>query len=93
MEERLHVVISGRVQGVGFRYATAAQARCLGLSGWVRNLPTGQVEAEFCGPRAQVEAMLAWCGRGPALARVDDVAATRHTPDAAGAPTGFEILG
>jgi acylphosphatase len=70
---QLHVVIEGRVQGVGFRYATCAQAEKLGLKGWVRNLPDSRVEALFEGDIADLETMLAWCQKGPALARVKNV--------------------
>ena len=71
--ERLHVVIDGRVQGVGFRFATQREAMARGLGGWVRNLYDGRVEAEFEGPRGALEAMLAWCRSGPAFARVSSV--------------------
>lgn len=57
--------VSGRVQGVGFRYATLARARSLGLGGWVRNLPDGSVEAVFEGEPKRVESMVEWCRRGP----------------------------
>lgn len=67
------VRISGRVHGVGYRDWARHKAASLGLSGWVRNLPTGEVEAVFGGPAATVEAMLAACRRGPPLARVDAV--------------------
>lgn len=70
---RVHVRIRGRVQGVGYRYATHREAERLGITGWVRNCPDGSVEAEFAGDRATLESMLAWCERGPALARVSDV--------------------
>ena len=70
---RAHVRISGRVQGVGFRYATADEAWRLGLGGWVRNVDSGQVEAVFEGQREQVEAMLGWCAAGPPGAFVRDV--------------------
>lgn len=82
MAERLHVMIAGRVQGVGFRYSTVRQAERLGLTGWVRNCPNGCVEAEFEGPRAELEAMLAWCHHGPSLALVDSVDARWETGDA-----------
>jgi acylphosphatase len=70
----LHVLISGRVQGVGFRYACYAQARRLGLVGWVRNTPEGDVEVwleSSAGER--IEAMLDWLRRGPPYARVDHI--------------------
>ncbi|HPO14614.1 MAG TPA: acylphosphatase [Candidatus Hydrogenedentes bacterium] len=67
---RLHVLIEGWVQGVGFRYSTLAKAESLRLNGWVRNLPDGRVEAEFEGPRDTLETMLAWCRRGPLGASV-----------------------
>ena len=69
----VRVRISGRVQGVGFRAWTERRASALGLSGWVRNLPCGEVEALFCGPPAAVEAMLTACREGPRLARVEDI--------------------
>ncbi|WP_025322656.1 acylphosphatase [Deferrisoma camini] len=68
---RAHVVVSGRVQGVWFRASTRDVARRLGLRGWVRNVPNGDVEAVFEGPRPQVEEAIAWCRRGPPAARVD----------------------
>jgi acylphosphatase len=73
---RAHLVVSGLVQGVAFRAATADEARRLGLRGWVRNLPDGRVEVEAEGERARVEALVRWCARGPPAARVDGVAAT-----------------
>lgn len=68
---RVHLVVSGRVQGVFFRQSTADTARRLGLRGWVRNLPDGRVEAEAEGERAALEALVEWCRRGPPAARVD----------------------
>jgi acylphosphatase len=73
MAERLHVIIAGRVQGVGFRYGAHARAVELGLRGWVRNLPDGRVEGEFEGDHAALADMLSWCERGPRFARVDRV--------------------
>ena len=70
---RVHVWISGRVQGVGFRYSTCEQAERLGLGGWVRNLTDGRVEAVFEGPAAEVAQAVNWCRQGPAGAWVSDV--------------------
>lgn len=71
-----HVWISGTVQGVGYRYSTAIQAKQIGVKGWVRNLPDGRVEALFEGDRAPVEKMIHWCNRGPSAAVVKNVEVT-----------------
>ncbi|MCS7226325.1 MAG: acylphosphatase [Gloeomargarita sp. SKYB31] len=71
----VQVWISGRVQGVGYRFATQQQALRLGISGWVRNLPDGRVQAVFAGPSDAVEKMLAWCQQGPPAAQVTSVVA------------------
>lgn len=71
---RVRVFISGTVQGVGYRYSTLNKARLLGVSGWVRNLPDGRVEAVFEGSKADVEAMVRWCHQGSLTAEVTDVA-------------------
>lgn len=73
MNTRVHVFISGRVQGVFFRSNTKDIAEMLGLTGWVRNLPDGRVEAVFEGEEGNVEKMLQWCRKGPEYARVEDV--------------------
>jgi len=77
---RVHVFVDGRVQGVGFRYSTAHEADRLGVQGWARNLPDGRVEAVYEGARAAVEEMLAWTRRGPASARVDELAIHDEEP-------------
>jgi acylphosphatase len=66
-----HVMIRGRVQGVGYRAWVAGAAREQGLTGWVRNTSDGSVEAVFAGPLEAVERMISDCRRGPPLARVD----------------------
>ncbi len=71
--ERVRVVVGGRVQGVGYRYWVAEEARALGLSGWVCNRSDGRVEAEFQGPRALLDEMLTQCRRGPMFARVTEL--------------------
>jgi acylphosphatase len=78
---RVHLVISGLVQGVGFRLATQREATRLGLAGWVRTLADGRVEAVAEGPEPSVEQLVAWCRRGPAGARVRDVAVDRRPPE------------
>jgi acylphosphatase len=69
----IHVFISGRVQGVAFRYYTVKTAMSLNLRGWVRNLGDGRVEAVFEGGDDPVDAMLAWCKKGPSMAHVTQV--------------------
>jgi len=71
----VHLLISGRVQGVWYRASTRNKAQELGLSGWVRNLPDGRVEAEAHGPRDALEQLVAWCHDGPPAAVVRDVQA------------------
>ncbi len=70
---RAHVFISGRVQGVNFRWNTQRQARRAGLTGWVRNLRDGRVEAVFEGTKPEVEKVVTWCESGPSAARVQNV--------------------
>ncbi|MGH9465330.1 MAG: acylphosphatase [Thermoanaerobaculia bacterium] len=65
-----HVLVSGRVQGVGFRWSARHRARELGLAGWARNLPDGRVELVLEGGEEPVRAMLAWLAQGPPAARV-----------------------
>jgi len=70
---RAHVIISGRVQGVFFRVETKHAADGFGVFGWVKNRRDGTVEALFEGDQDRVDAVLAWCKEGPALARVSAV--------------------
>lgn len=78
---RAHVFVSGRVQGVGFRYHTTFEARKRGVGGWVQNLPDGRVEAVFEGSKEVVETMIHWCHRGPDTAMVTDVAVEYESPE------------
>ena len=70
---RVRAIVRGRVQGVSYRASTVAQARRLGLTGWVQNRPDGGVELEAEGPTDAVAALLAWCEQGPPAARVTGV--------------------
>ena len=74
-----HLWISGIVQGVGYRYTCRRQGQGLGLTGWVRNLPDGRVEAVVQGPQKQVDELIRWCYRGPEEARVSDIQVTFET--------------
>lgn len=69
----LRCYVSGRVQGVGFRYATAEKALALRVNGYVRNLPDRRVEVLACGEERAVTALRNWLWQGPSLARVSDV--------------------
>ncbi len=70
---RARLLISGRVQGVAFRWETLQAARRCQVSGWVRNLPDGRVEAVAEGPCQQVKDLIDWCRQGPPIARVDSL--------------------
>ena len=85
---RRRVLVSGRVQGVGYRVACAREAEAAGLAGGARNLPDGRVEAVFEGPPAQVDALVAWCRRGPRSAVVRNV---RVSDEAVTGRSGFTI--
>jgi len=69
----LHFVITGRVQGVGFRYAMCVEARRLGLAGWVRNRTDGSVEAVAVGDEAPLQLLSQWAHRGPPASAVQRV--------------------
>ncbi|HEY43811.1 MAG TPA: acylphosphatase [Anaerolineae bacterium] len=77
---RAHLWITGLVQGVNFRYYTRAEALRLHLTGWVRNLWDGRVEAVFEGEEESVRKMVEWCHVGPPSARVVDVEIEWETP-------------
>jgi acylphosphatase len=70
---RLRILVHGRVQGVFFRHAAAEEARSLGLRGWVKNLPNGDVEIVAEGPRRELKILAAWAHQGPRLARVTGI--------------------
>ncbi|MGB4779600.1 acylphosphatase [Microbacterium sp.] len=86
--KRVHIVVTGQVQGVGFRYTMQLVAGNAGATGWVRNCPDGSVEAEVEGTDAAVQTVVDWARRGPrggwvAECRVSDV-------DPTGSPA-FEV--
>ncbi|MEZ0329842.1 MAG: acylphosphatase [Dissulfuribacterales bacterium] len=85
----VHLLISGRVQGVFYRASAYDEGRRLGLSGWVRNLPDGRVEALAQGSEKDVNAFVEWCRNGPPLARVTKIDVTEE--DLNQGLTGFEI--
>ncbi len=86
----LHLLIHGRVQGVGYRAFLQAEAQRHGLSGWTRNLRSGEVEAVLAGPAEAVEALIGACRRGPLGSRVDGIVRSEAE---APLPTGpFRVL-
>lgn len=87
---RVHAVVTGTVQGVGFRYATYLEAQRLGLTGFVRNLPDGSVEVEAEGEADVVGQLMAWLEDGPVHARVSGVQVSSREPRG---DTDFEVLG
>lgn len=86
--KRVHVVVRGIVQGVGYRYTLRMIAEESGVTGWVRNLRDGAVEAELEGTAAQVDEVLAWMAEGPPGARVDSATVADAAPSGA---RGFEV--
>lgn len=88
MQAKRRVIISGRVQGVSYRYWTQQEATRRGLGGYVRNLSDGRVEAVFGGEAADVDAMVDACWQGPASARVSDIEQAAWEGDL---PDSFEI--
>jgi acylphosphatase len=69
----VHLIVQGRVQGVFYRAKTQKKAEALALSGWVKNCSDGSVEIHAEGSKAQLEELIEWCHRGPALASVSNV--------------------
>jgi len=73
IKKRVHVVISGRVQGVWFRASTKQKAEQFNIFGWVKNTFDGKVEAVFEGEEKNIDKMIQWCHEGPNLSKVTDV--------------------
>jgi acylphosphatase len=85
---RYRVLVSGLVQGVGFRDACRRTAERQGVSGWARNLPDGSVEAVFEGPAEAVDTLVEWARHGPRFAVVKDVRVQAEPPEGI---SGFQI--
>lgn len=79
--ETLEVVVTGKVQGVGFRAATVRHAHLYKVNGWVRNAPDGSVEALLQGPVDHIDQLLSWLHKGPDRAQVDHVETRRSYDD------------
>jgi acylphosphatase len=90
--KRVHAVVRGRVQGVGFRASTAYEARRLGVTGWVRNRLDGTVEVLASGDDAPIDQLVAWLKHGPRGAHVTGLDAAPPAPTLASEELfGFEI--
>jgi acylphosphatase len=90
MNKRIHLIVSGRVQGVFFRAETQSQALQLHLKGCVRNMSDGRVEIVIEGNEDDVKRMIAWCHKGPRLAKVEKV--DYHEEPFQGGFDDFEIV-
>ncbi|MAH22027.1 MAG: acylphosphatase [Thaumarchaeota archaeon] len=77
---RIHVVVSGEVQGIGYRAFIKRRAQSIGVIGWIRNLENGSVEAVFQGESDIIEEVIAICNRGPVFARVKNVQVFKEEP-------------
>jgi acylphosphatase len=86
---RVHIFVSGRVQGVFFRHFTKSNAQELGVCGWVKNLPDGRVEAVFEGEETKVKRLLKLVKKGPPLSYVKKVELSFEEPK--NEDSGFEI--
>ena len=87
-DKQFHARVSGRVQGVGFRFFVHREATRLGVHGWVRNLVDGQVEMVASGPKDKLDQLLQRVRAGPSLGWVEGVSVVWQEPDS---PEGFEI--
>lgn len=88
---RVHVLVEGDVQGVGYRYTMKMVAHEADVVGWVRNLRDGRVEAEFEGDDDAVDEVLAWMAEGPPGSRVDTARVAEAAPRGAAAEQSFEV--
>jgi acylphosphatase len=86
-----YVLVTGRVQGVGFRWFVRSHASALELRGWARNRRDGSVELEVVGPRERIEQLIEELHQGPPASEVEEVTTHWLPVPAAGGPAGFEI--
>ena len=86
--KRVHVIVSGDVQGVGYRYTARGVAERIGVAGWIRNRPDGTVEAEIEGSEGQGTSMLAWMDQGPPGSHVRERVVSDAPLEGAG---GFQV--
>lgn len=91
MNIRVHLTVSGRVQGVCYRVNAQDEANRLGLVGWIRNEENGCVEAEAEGPESAVHDFIEWCRRGPRYAQVSNLETWNLV--ATGGEDRFDIVG
>ncbi len=89
MQRRVHIIVTGRVQGVGYRASARDKAASLGLSGWVRNKLDESVEITAEGDAFSVSTFISWCQLGPRWASVDELIVTDKTP--MGESAGFVV--
>lgn len=89
-ERALRWIVTGRVQGVSYRFFTQDEASRLGLGGWVRNLSDGSVEVRLHGPSEKIETLRRRLHQGPPLARVDAIS-EEELAAGESLPEGFEI--
>jgi len=87
---RVRLLIEGRVQGVLYRVTAESKAKQFGVTGWIRNLPSGKVEAIVEGPEDKVNEMIEWCKIGPIAAHVTDVKVEKK--DHTGEYDDFRVL-
>lgn len=73
MKKNVHITINGKVQGIWFRANTKQKAEQLGITGWVKNIPNGSVEAIFEGEENCIKEMIDWCQHGPPQAKVENI--------------------
>jgi acylphosphatase len=80
MKSRVHIIIGGRVQGVGFRFSCQNKARELALAGWVKNRSDGKVETVAEGSKEAIEQYIQWCRHGPRSAGVTEIESKSEEP-------------